>query len=865
MEDIKDLDVKEIYKRLGTNEDGLTNDEVILRQGKDGLNILPSKKKLNFLVMFFSGLKNPIIYIMLAVAIFSIFAKEYIDAIAVGFIIFADLLMGAIQEFNAEKNAEALSNMIRVEVRVLRDGKEVLTDSSMLVKGDVVYLETGSNIAADMILIEANNLAVNESSLTGESVAVEKDTLEDNVVYAGTYILRGIGKAIVLSTGIETKIGSIAQQVVETKDTKSPLTIRIEEFSKNISVFIIVIALIVTVVLVLKGVEWDIIFITVSALAVSSMPEGLPLALTMALSVASNRMAKKNVIVKKLNSVESLGSCTVIASDKTGTLTVNEQTAKKIVLTDGTEYNIEGVGYNDNGRILGEDIYRSHKIIKLGYLNNEAAIHKEEGKFHVMGDMIDIAFLCLWEKAKINTNEEILEEIPYDSANGYSAVYFKENNKVFLTIKGSFEKVVSYCDTMGDNHEKINIKKLQKQNDELASQGYRVIALASEEIKDYKEGTPLEKYINFEGLVAFIDPLREEVKGAIKNCTSAGIKVVMITGDHPLTSFAIAKELSLAENFDEVVDGKMLNEYKNKGIKEFDKFISTKKVFSRMTPNDKLLIIDSFKRQGEFVAVTGDGVNDALALKNANIGVAMGSGTDVAKETAEMIVIDDNFNSIVEAVREGRCAYSNIRKISYMLLSCGFAEILFFLLAIIFNYDMPLVAIQLLWLNIVTDGFQDMALSFEKGEDYLMTEKPIDPKEKIFNKDLAKEIILAGLTMGIVVFLVWVYLIDNLGLEVKIARAYIMTLMVFMQNVHVLNCRSERNSVFKTSILSNKMILLSISGAFILQIVVSEVPLFSKFLQVSSLNLLTLIKLFIISLIVLLVMEVYKKIKYKKN
>lgn len=853
------------FEKYETSENGLSEKEALIRQKRDGLNILPSKKKLNFFVIFFSGLKNPIIYIMIAVVTFSLLAKEYVDAIAVGVIILIDLLMGAVQEFNAEKNAEALSKMIKVKVRVLRDGIEKEIDSSELVKGDVVYLDTGNNIAADMLLIESHNLSVSEAALTGESTGVEKSIDKDNLVYAGTYILRGIGKAIVTSIGVETKIGQIAQQVVETKDTKSPLTIRVGEFSKNISLFIIATTIIITIVLIVKGVPTDNIFITVSALAVSAMPEGLPLALTMALSVAANRMSKKNVIVKKLNSVESLGSCTVVASDKTGTLTVNEQTAKKIVLPDGSTYDIGGVGYNADGKIIGENIEKTNKIITLGYLNNEASIHKENNKFNVMGDMIDIAFLCLYEKSGINKEKEIIEEVPYDSANGYSAVYYKENGKIYLTIKGSFEKIVNYCNTMGDNNSQLIIEELKKQNDKLASGGYRVIALASGEITNYVEKTPLESYLNFEGLVAFIDPLREGVKESIKDCINAGIKVVMITGDHPLTSFAIGKELDFVTSLEEVVDSKELNEAKAKGIKEFDNFVSSKIVFSRMTPNDKLMIIDSYKRQGEFVAVTGDGVNDALALKNANIGVAMGSGTDVAKETAEMIVIDDNFKSIVDAVREGRTAYSNIRKISYMLLSCGFAEILFFLLALIFDYDMPLVAIQLLWINIVTDGFQDMALSFEKGEDYLMKEKPVNPRDRIFNKDLAREVVVAGLTMGLVVFGVWVYLISYLGIEVAIARAYVMTLMVFMQNFHVLNCRSEKVSAFKISIFSNKMVIFSILGSFILHIIVSEVPAFSKFLQISSIPVQTMFILFILSLSVLLVMEIYKKIRYREK
>ena len=409
---------------------------------------------------------------------------------------------------------------------------------------------------------------------------------------------------------------------------------------------------------------------------------------------------------------------------------------------------------------------------------------------------------------------------------------------------------------VGEKTVKIDKELLKEQNESLASSGYRVIAIASSESKTLKKMT-------FIGLVAFIDPIREDVKESINECKTAGIKVIMITGDHPLTAYSIAKDLNLVETFNEVTTGQEVDEYLEKGQKEFDKFLKTKKVFTRVTPLNKLEIVESLKRQGEFVAVTGDGVNDAPALKSANIGIAMGSGTDVAKETSSMIILDDSFKSIVLGIKEGRNAYSNIRKISYMLLSCGVAEVLFFLLAIILDMPMPLVAIQLLWLNIVTDGLQDFALSFEKAESNIMKEPPRNPKETLFNKVLAKEVLISGISIGLIVFIVWIYLINNLNMQISSARGYIMTLMVFIQNMHVLNCRSEKESIFKTPLKTNPLIIFSILSALILQIVFSEIPFLSNFLQTTSIPISHMLLLFAISTIIILIMEIYKLIEKK--
>ena len=875
------LKAEDVIVKINSTEDGLAEKEATKRLEKYGKNELPKKKRDSVFKIFFRQMLDPIVILLIITIVFSLIINEVIDAIAILFIVLVDLIIGTYQEWRAEKTAESLSNLIKVKCKVLRNGEEIEIDSSDLVIGDIVLLESGNKISADLRILECHNLQVDESILTGESVNIvktnktmsENSSLGDrkNMAYAGTSIVTGRAKAIVVATGINTEIGKIAHKVSNTKETKSPLTIRMEKFSKQISMLVVVIAIVIAVVLMYKDVPGSEIFLSVIALSVSAMPEGLPLALTMALTIASNRMAKKNVVVKKLNSVESLGSCTVIASDKTGTLTVNEQTAKKILLPDNNEYDIEGTGYNDKGKIVplnGADIERARNISLLGSINNEAFFEKKGKIYNMYGDSIDIAFLVLGKKANIDKDAvEIVGKIPYESENKYSAVFYKKGKDYYCTVKGSLEKVMDFCGNMNINNKivKLNKEVLKQQNENLAKEGYRVIAVADGKItkfeeKEYYEEKDISK-LTFEGMVAFIDPIREEAKESINDCHSAGIKVVMITGDHPLTAFKIAKDLELVTSYDEVTTGKEVEEYLSKGHEEFDKFVSSKKVFTRVTPLDKLEIVESYKRMGEFVAVTGDGVNDAPAIRSANIGIAMGSGTDTAKETSSMIIIDDNFKSIVSGIKEGRGAYSNIRKVSYLLLSCGFAEVLFFLMSIIFDLPMPLVAIQLLWLNIVTDGLQDLALSFEKVDKDIMKEKPRDTKESIFNKKLLQEVLLSGITIGLVVFAVWAYLINILGYDVSVARGYIVMLMVFMQNMHVLNCRSEDKPFYKVSLRTNPFIVFSIVGAVVLQIIFAEVDVLSKFLQTSSIPVMHLIYLFIISTIILIVVEVYKKIK----
>ncbi len=877
MEDYAYYDSKTVLKNLKTSLNGLTSKEAKHRLDKYGLNELPKEKNKNIFNIFFSSFNDPIIYILLIASILSFIIGEILDGFVILFIILIDAVVSTIQEYKAEKNSEALKNIIKVNVKVIRDNKTIEIDSSNVVKGDIIVVESGDKISSDARIINSSNLTIDESILTGESVPVNKnneklllkETDKKCILYAGTSVLTGRAIAVVTNTGVDTEVGKIANKVAETVETKSPLTIRMEKFSKQISIIIIIISLLIGLVLYFKGYTLFEIFLSVVALSVSAMPEGLPLALTMALTIASDKMAKRNVIVKKLNSVESLGSCTVIASDKTGTLTVNEQTAKKIVLANGETFEIEGNGYNDIGNIIEIDnanIDNAKFIGTLGVINNEAMLEKQKNKWEKFGDSIDIAFLALGKKLKVNNNYKKIETIPYESEKKYSAVFYKKEDKVYCTSKGSVEIILDFCKYSYNNGKKIKLdkNKILKQNDLMASQGYRVIALCNGIVKSNdKYGERDINDLTFIGLVGFIDPVRKEAITSIKECENAGIKVIMITGDHALTAYTIARELGIASDKDEVVTGSDLDFY-DVGNKKFDEFIKDKKVFARVTPLQKLKIVESLKRQGEFVAVTGDGVNDAPALKAANIGVAMGSGTDVAKETAKMIIIDDNFSSIVAGIEEGRNAYANIRKISIMLLSCGFAEVLFFVLSIMFNLPVPLLAIQLIWLNLVTDGLQDMALSFERETDTIMKNKPRKVNENIFEKNLIEQILISGLFIGGIVFIIWCILINEVKMDTTIARGYVLALMVFMQNIHVINCRSESKNLLEMNFKQNKFILFTIAVSIILQILVMEVPFLSNLLQTQSISYLHLILLLCVSIPILFVMEAYKQFKKRK-
>lgn len=887
------LSEEEIFSKLKTSDKGLTQEGVKERIEEYGENKLPEGKKVTLVKIILHQLLNPLIFILVAAAIASVLIGEGKDAIFIFLVIFINSALGTYQEFNAERSADSLQKLMKIKARVRRDGKETEVPSEELVPGDIVLLESGMKVPADMRLFEVSGLDIDESFLTGESIAAKKqiDVLEKNIgvaertnmAFAGATVMKGRGVGVVVCTGIDTQVGKISQDVSQSTSAKPPLVQRMERFIRQISIFIIALSVILGVILRLQGMDYTAIFFFVVALAVSAIPEGLPVALTVALSIATKRMAKRNVIVRKLTSVESLGSCTVIASDKTGTLTVNEQTAKIIQLPNNNRYTIEGQGYNGEGKVVDpqgksmevsddEDIA---KIAQIAVFVNEASLTKENDQWSHHGDAMDVALLGMCYKLGVNP-EKWLEEkpigkIPYESERKFAASFSNVKEVVYISVKGAVDTILDFCTTMSVNGEmkKADKNKILADADHLAKDGYRVLAFASGEFKEYQEKEVYENKdipeLTFYGLVGFIDPLRQEAKESIEKCRSAGIKVLMITGDHPETAGTIAHELGIAEKSTPVVTGQMLAEAGAHDSPDFEKLVASTNVFARVSPTQKLEIVDVLIRNGEFVAVTGDGVNDAPALKRANIGVAMGSGTDVAKEVGSMIVVDDNFSSIVAGVEEGRFAFDNVRKVIYLLISTGAAEIFLFLASILAGLPLPLLAVQLLWLNLVTNGIQDVALAFEGGEPGAMKRPPRKPSEKIFNPLMINQTLVAGTTMGFIVFGLWYYLNTFTQLDQIHARDLILLLMVFMQNFHAFNCRSERVSAFKMPLKRNIILVFGVLAAQGIHILSMQIPFMQNILRIEPITFNEWLYILALAVPMILVMEVFKYFRRKNT
>ena len=874
------LSVADVLKKLDSSINGLDEKEAVSRQQEFGLNTLPSKKKPSWIIIFLKQFLSPLIYILIFAGVISLILGEQVDALFIFGVIILNSFLGAWQENKAEKSAAALQNLLKIKASVKRDGVEKEIGAEFLVVGDIVFLESGDKVPADIRLFDVKNVQVDQAFLTGESDLVLKNveknkeeamvSSRDNMIYAGSTIASGRAWGIVVETGLKTEVGKIAEIINSSTKTKAPLITRMESFNKKISFVILIFCLLLAVITIAQGIDPKSAFFLVVALAVSAIPEGLPVALTVALSVATTRMLKKNVIVRKLTAVEGLGSCTVIASDKTGTLTVNQQTAKLIYLASGLQLEISGQGYNGEGEILGikEIKNKDKKILEDSIysmvLANEGSLILKDNKWESHGDSMDVAFLALAYKANylisdIKKDNEILLEIPYESERRYSAcVYKNKKGEIKIAVKGSVDRVLDFCSSLDE------AKKTKQKGIELASLGYRVLAVADGDFS-FTDGLNLENFsdskikdLNFLSLVCFIDPLRAESKEAVLKCKKAGVEVNMVTGDHPATALFIAKELGIASSEKDLITGEKLGPVELEITPEFINLVSSAKVFAGVSPLQKLKIIKALMQAGHFVAVTGDGVNDAPALKQANIGVAMGSGTDITKETATMIVADDNFSSIVSGVEEGRFAYDNVRKVVYFVISSGIAEIVLFILTILGNIPLPLFAAQLLWLNVVTNGIQDISLAFEPGEKDVMARHPRSPKEGIFNKVMLSQTLISGVFIGFVVFVVWVFSLRYLHLPEDIARNLVLLLMVLFQNIHLFNCRSERLSTFKLSLKRNLILVFGVLAAHSLHLIVAHIPVMQKVLKISPVSFKQWIILFVLASSVLLLMEVFK-------
>ncbi|MFN4234066.1 MAG: cation-translocating P-type ATPase [Bacteroidia bacterium] len=879
------LTEQEVFNLLHSNSNGLDDLEVAKRQEKCGFNRLPGKEPPTLFHIFLSQFKNPLIYILGAATIVSLVLEEYTDAIFIVIVLLINSIIGTLQEHKAEKSAAALHKMFKIMVSVKRNGKSQIIDAEQLVPGDIVMLESGNRVPADLRLLYTNQLQIDESLLTGESVAVEKLVeLEDentaladrkNMAYAGSTVTSGRAIGIVVQTGNHTEVGNIAHAVSISTSLKPPLVIRLEKFAKHVAWVVMAAIVILWFIGIAKGIpQYELFFLAV-ALAVSAIPEGLPIAVTVALSIGTGRMAKRNVIVRKLTAVEGLGSCTFIASDKTGTLTVNMQTVKHISLADGTSFSVSGEGYNNKGTIEAEENNKNYPLPEeftdIALLCNEAELYEEAGKWVHHGDAMDVALIALAYKAGKDINYKskfrIIQQIPFESERKYSAVvYQNSSNELVAAAKGASEVIIARCSKMLTKNGivDINIKEAEEIANTLTGKGYRVLALAYKTLSvSNTESDDNFNQMTLAGFAGFIDPLRPEAIEAVKLCHGAGVKVAMVTGDHPLTAFSIAKELGIAENKNQVLTGLDLEKLGNDESPEFLEKLKSTTVFARVSPIQKMQIVSGLSKIGHFVAVTGDGVNDVPALKLANIGIAMGSGTDMAKETASIIVTDDNFKSIEAGIEEGRFAYDNIRKVVYLLVSTGAAEILLFFLAIGSGLPIPLTAIQLLWLNLVTNGIQDVVLAMEGGEPETMQKPPRKPTEGLFNRLMISQSLTAGASMGLICFTLWYVLLD-MGYTELHSRTLVFMFMVLAENVHVFNCRSELTSAFKVPINRNYYILFGVLAAQTIHIITVNIPFMQKILESDMVSLNEWIWLFGLAALMLPIMELFKW-AYRKN
>ena len=775
---------------------------------------------------------------------------------------------------------------------VVREGSEKQINAEDLVPGDIVILEPGNKTPADIRLLQEKNLLIDESPLTGESTAVEKKTgtvkkdtpvsERTNMGFAGSTVTSGRGVGVVVAIGLHTEVGKIAKAVTTAETAKPPLLIRMEKFARQISFIVLGACALLAGVTLIKGLPFSEVFFLAIALAVSAIPEGLPVALTVALSIATSRMGRRHVIIRRLTAVESLGSCTMIASDKTGTLTVNQQTVRLILLPNGESYQISGEGYSGEGKASadsGEPLSRKDReklesLAKAGVLCNEAILNRDNGEWKHQGNVMDVALLAVGYKLGIDPNSlrkktDFVGEIPFESERRYAARFFRKNGDTKVALKGAVETVLDFCQTMQVEDKEIEIDKEKIGNKaiELADKGYRVLAIACGGLESRGKKKDFEEKdippLTFLGLAAFIDPLRPEAKDAVAECHEAGIEVAMITGDHPSTALAIARELGIARSSDDVITGEELEKIGDPGSPEFKKKAASFHVFARVTPLQKYHLVESLVESGHFVAVTGDGVNDAPALRKANIGVAMGSGTDVAKDTASMIVTDNNFTSIVAGVEEGRFAYDNVRKVTYLLISTGAAEVILFTLAISWGLPLPLFAVQILWLNLVTNGIQDVALAFEGGEPGTMKRPPRKPKEGIFNPLMIQQTLTSGLTMGLAAFGVWFWMLNS-GWEQFQARNHLLLLMVLLENIHVFNCRSEYESAFRVPLRRNVVLIFGVAAAQGLHLLSLQIPLMQNVLRVEPVSLQEWGILLGLAFSILVVMEVFKALKKKR-
>ena len=889
------LSREEVLKKLDSGfEEGLPNKEAAERLEKYGPNQLAEGKKTTFWEMVYEQLNNFVIIMLIVAAVISALLGEVVDAGAIIAIVVLNTVMGVIQDSRAQQELEALKKMASPEAQVLRDGHRVSLPARELVPGDIVFLETGNYVPADVRLIEAINLKIEEAALTGESVPVEKNaasvmdseaTLGDrkNTAFSGTVVTYGRGKGIVVSTGMHTQIGLIATMLQSVEDEDTPLQRRLDELGKTLGWATLAISGLVFLSGLIEGGDILEMFMVAVSLAIAAVPEGLPAVVTISLALGMREMVKKHALIRRLSSVETLGSATVICSDKTGTLTQNAMTVTRIWV-DGKALEVTGGGYTPTGDFLDDgrkvDIHNFPGIstaLWVGALNNDSQLEEvlEEGSkvFRIIGDPTEGSILVA--AAKAGAQAEILNvayprsgEVPFDSERKRMVTVhavkepvkddlspFKGNNKkesYVIAVKGAPDVVLKLCNRvqkMDNTHETLSDKKREEitaANDEMTKDALRVLGMAYRVVSakpDEVDSESLEKDLIFSGLVGMIDPAREEVKPALMKAIGAGIRTIMITGDYPNTAKAIAESIGLMRPGHKVRTGADVDAMTEKALQgEVDEI----DVFARVSPEHKMRIVNALRAQDHVVAMTGDGVNDAPAIKAADIGVAMGiTGTDVAKETADMVLTDDNYASIVSAVEQGRVIYSNIRKFVYFLISCNMAEIMIIFIPTMFGRFLfpdaaalgllsPLEPIQLLWLNLVTDGAPALALGTEKGDPDIMDQQPRPAKEPIINRLMVIGVIVQ--TIAITLTTLIAFAIGLKQPDPRYAETLAFTTLVFSELIRAFTSRSERTPILKVGVFSNKWMNWAVLGSGALMLLVLYVPFLQKIFNTVSLG-----------------------------
>lgn len=849
-ENFYNLSVEEVEQRFTTNvHSGLTDGEAKERLRKNGYNEFEKKKHRSLIAKFFDQFKSFMILVLLAAAFISgvvgvMNGEGFSDAIIILVIVILNAVIGVFQEAKAEKSLDALEKMSAPHCKLIRDGQPMQIESRELVVGDIVLLETGDSVPADLRLIEAVNLKTQEAALTGESVPEEKFTHKiegevslgdrDNMVFASSSVSYGRGKGIVTAVGMQSEVGKIASMIQSVPETKTPMQQALDKLGKTLAIAALSICVLIFIVGVLYGRDILDMFMTAVSLAAAAIPEGLPAVSTIVLAVGVQRLAKRNAIVRKLPSVETLGSTSVICSDKTGTLTQNRMTVVNIY-ADGATQNIS--------ETLTDETKSNNFLMKIAILANDAKLNTKNGKHESIGDPTETALLDLGVKFNLIKDElEIqlprIEEIPFDSERKLMTTVHKQDNNLLVATKGGLDELLLCCNKILENGKvrsltEADSKKIMNANLQMAENALRVLAVASKEISRLPEDiipAAIETDLVFIGMLGMIDPPREEVKAAVEKCREAGIKPVMITGDHKITAVAIAKSLGIMTEADEALTGLDVEKMSDE---ELQKTVQRVAVYARVSPEHKVRIVKAFQQNNNVVAMTGDGVNDAPALKLADIGVAMGiMGTDVSKEAADVVLADDNFATIVSSVEEGRRIYDNILKAIQFMLSTNIGEIFVLFIAVMANWVSPLLPIHILWINLVTDSLPALALSVDPAEDDVMKRKPIDSRKGIMTRPFTVRIFLQGIMIAVLSLLAY-----NIGLRSSIEAAQTMTFatLAFSQMTIVFSIRSGYHSAFK-GMFKNKYLLGAIILVAGLMLVVLLVPALGNIFHTVQLN-----------------------------